>query len=522
MNMATSFSPAPLLRLLMTPRALLVLLVPGSWAFGMAWIGTVARFNYRELEPGGESGIFGALVATMLLFLLTALVGVMVGEAAQEIFRRPLTHRLPGMTQRVSRGALLLGLLASTAALVCVQVSWGPAGWRLSAASDTLPTPLASFSIALLGFATGSWLLVRVGSIGSWILRWVGFFALAYVAQPLLVAGTRSSFLALVVVVLSLAIASQRFRISIVRKMAEGRAPTFFGSLKDLGTVGKQRAQLQAHTRATQLMPPRELERNQEGWSRAADFELRTAGNGLRTWHMAMAFAVYPIIMAGVSSLIPWLRSEMPLSGLVAELADDLLVGSDVSGTDRFGLDMSRLFYLNMASLVLTYVMTLIARLPFSNSSFSPISRRMQTQLVFRTVCTLGLGFTAAVLALGLGLGNLCRFLSDGSLSGKPVFAWTLSINLLVFPWLALCALHFRNAYRDSRLVRGTGLILLSIIPPQLLLYLLGTDVGIRWHNSLAATSSILLWLVYLLAVIGSFALLRLCLVRHFRRVDLV
>jgi hypothetical protein len=526
MNTAASFSPAPLLRLLMAPRTLLVLIAFGGCTFFVAWIGMVARFDSLKMGPGGERGIFEALIATMLLFLLPVLVGVVVGEAAQEIFRRPLTHRLPGMSRRVPRGALLLGLLASTATLACVQLLWGLAGWRLSAVGDTLPTPLATFSIALLGFATGSWLLVRVGSAGSFLLRWAGFFALAYGAQPLLVAGTHSSFLALAIVVLSLAVASQRFRISIVRKMAEGRIPTLFGSLKDLRTDEKKRAPSRDRRRTTHLMPPRELERNPAGWSRVTAFERRTAGNGLRSWHMIMAFALYPIIMVGIGPLTVWLRGETSLTGLMAEFADGLLVDSDVSRTDQFGFDEARLFYLNMTSFLLVYVMILVARLPFTNSSFCPISRRIQTQLVFRTVCTLGLGFTAAGLALDLGLGNLCRFLSDGSLSGNPVFASSLSINLFVFPWLALCALHFRNAYLNSRLVRGIGLLLLSVIPTLVLANqlasFLATDVGLRWHNSLAATSPLLPWLVYILAVISSFALLRLCLRRHYRRVDLV
>lgn len=509
------FSPAPVLRLLAAPRLLLVLAGGASWTLGAGWFGTMLRF--KTLQPGSstEAEVYAGLLATLLLFGVPALVGVVVGEAAQEVFRRPMCFRLPGVVRRMAGAARSLGLATCLLVTACLHLGWDGTGWWLGNEAPGGPGVLAAFSVALAGFAAGSWLLARVGYGWGWLLRLAGFLALAYAAQPLLAAATGSTVLALAVGAGSALAATQRFQRGIAARMAAGSVPTIFGRFCDWGH--NQHGRQAVRARDPGRLPPRApLGGNLQGWMRARYFEQRTNGKGTQTWQAITALAALFMAIGLVGPIMGWLLEhgeEAP--GLLLHLAAFLLGPPD--GAAPADLPAATGFFIALAAGAA--LQAFMAVTPLMGRILYPISRRMRARIAFRAALGVGLAHTAAMLLMGLGLGAGLLALEGAAWpAGLPPVAAIALMHLLLFPLYAVGALRLRLAASRRRLGRA------ALAYGLLLAGLLGILAGLQpaWETALEALPPLLSAALYAVLAAGGFCLLRAFLQRHYTRVDLV
>jgi hypothetical protein len=504
---AARLSPAPVLRLLAAPRAAVVLLGGAAWTLGGAWMGAMTRFTAMKPAQAVEGEVFGALIAALLLFGVPALAGLVAGEAAQELFRRPMTSRLPGIVRRVADAARALGLLACLACAAAVLALWGPTDLRLTEIGVARPGVIATLAVALAGFAAGSWVLARVGYGWSWILRLAGFLALAHAAQPLLVAATRWPVLGIAVAAAAVVAAELRYRPRMAAAMARGSVPTVFGPVRDWARREDWDERV-ASPAADRLLPNGRLGGDLRGWMRALAFEQRTDRNGTRTWQAIGWLAAISVAVGMVGPVIGWVLErggETP--GLAAFLAIELLGGSDAALPGLF-------IVLALASGLQAF----LAGTPFTPAFPYPLSRRMRARVAFRAAVTVGFGHHAAVLALGLGLGGLLAYLGGVAWpAGLPAIASFALIHLLVFPVYAAVGLRLRAAARLGRVwSAGIGYGVPLVVA-------LGAAAGLRseWEPFVEAHARIA-GVAYACAVAAGFALLRGFVRRHYAVADLV
>ncbi len=481
--LGTALDVRPITRLFVAWRGALAACLSLSWGLALGWVGYALRIG---AQPPDTAAGEHALLAACLAVAVPATVGVCVGEAVQELLRRPMTVLLPGLRARLRASALVLGSATALATALLV---------RLERDADALH---ALAALALSGYAAGLWLLLRIGSGWFWLARAALVLALVRVADSLLAGPLTSSAGAALAVLVSVAVIGLRFARPLARLGFASAIPTVFSSAWShrVDRDAARRELARAPARTAVALPPQRLGGSLAGWERAWRFE---HGGLLGHWLLlaVVAIAVGLTIASGMlatdgSFAERWKHGlEQAFLGLVG------WSGDSVSAAPR---NPSHFVAFSAAAVATLGCQPVVQRI------FLPIGRELRARLALRIAIRTSLVGTSLIgLAAGgsaLVLGIACAGTWP---AGLPVFARVLLLMLVATPWFQLAARALGSKPPlNLALAIGAALIL--------------ADLG--RSSLLAAPSAALVAGALALHVAGWIAVARY-LARHFRTQDL-
>lgn len=395
MNFA--LDPRPVTRLYASWRALLPVFVCGLWGLGAAWMVAVMGFNRVQDRTSDED--LAPRLLTVALVALPAMAGLLVGAAASEVRRRPVTRLLPAVHRRIERASEGLG----AAVVLLVALLLGP---QLEDAGA-----VASVALAAAGYALGLFALAPSQGSLVWFVR-VGLLLGAYAfARLLLTALDASPFAASVC--LAAAYGAHRVRFGAVQRVAPRMASehSLFTN-RPVAVGGEHDAAVSRSLGAlAPTVPPHADPR--ERWRALARFELAARGAGRGTWFLlgiALCVGCVPSLFDAA------LRGAWPgsLAALAKGVHDTLAKGH--------GNPMARAVDgVPLAAAAVVFLATFVGRSVLRGGTWRPLPRRLAARLELeRHVRIVG-----AVTLLSLSLGAVL-FVTAGLVTDRlllPDFA---------------------------------------------------------------------------------------------------
>ncbi|MBI1381296.1 MAG: hypothetical protein GC161_09415 [Planctomycetaceae bacterium] len=507
-----------LVRLVASPRTLVVVLGAAAWTLGAGWMAAMVRFGSGGYGNAEEQRYFNGLVVALVVFALPAMCGVVVSEAIQELLRRPLTNRLPAIAQRTGAAASTLALLVAVVLGVLGYFVSSPQSLLLGPTEGTRPTLLGFVALALLGYPAGAWLRAQLGPRFLGLVFFALFLGLAYVALPILNLASDSAVAGTAIAMLGSAGTWTRFHPRLCERVAKLGMPTTFQFLS--GLTGGRGAKVELLGDGGLRLPAGASGGSVRGWWTAHRFEQHTLRRSLGKdsglfWLAAGAFAACFV----ESSLKTLFGVEGTISVLGIEATGS--TARDLLGGVRGGLDLAFESALRGALLIVggsVVVVALQASAPLLGRFPYPIARRQRASLTMLVAART----LAVYLALFAGVALLARvwilpLLGVDSAPGVPPILRLFLVQCALFVPYLLLSLWTRDRLRRGRRWTSFGLLVLGMV-------LLFASAGSLQHWADADLWNS--WWQVSLCLIGAlvlgFSLLAVVLSRYYRRCDLV
>ena len=480
---------APVARLVVTRRTLLPLVGLSSCAAFLAWVAAMMRMDGGS--PPAADARLGPLLAGSALVFLPAVVGLVTGDALEQLARRPALRLLPDLQRR------LLVAQGLVACLACAPLAVVAGALRSGLG------PLEALGPSLVGFALGA--LFPGRSRNAWV--WLAPFAMLVLVEPLCRAARSPLVAAALALVAAGAVAAQ------VASLVRPGAPRERGVtwLWPFASRAARQELLRSRPSDPRLVPPARIA-DLAGWRAAHRFEQAAGPGALLTAGRTLQLVLVCYAIALLTPTLPALLEGQGWRPVLLR-ASEALVGP-LSGGARLEGHLASNFV--MVLWAAPAILSGLAAAPLLGGMLYPLARRERAELAFRVSLSSSARVCAAVLAVG-ALGTALASTAHGLPLPRrlPTFAWVALFGTLSAPWAQ--ALWLALARHVRRRPGKSAWTLILGLSASLVL------VRAAWALWLAVEPGIGVALVagYLVALAASLLAQRALLRRHFARCDL-
>lgn len=483
----------PVARLLWSRRVVLPMVGILSLAGILGWVGAMIRFSRVTPAPGDP--MFAPLVAASALVMLPAAVGLLAGDAIQQLARRASLRLLPALQGRL---IVALGVLAL---LTCVPIAICTVPFREELSLVTALGPAA------LGFSLGAFFPGRARKGPAWLVA----FALPALADPIcrLAAHPLAT-----VALLSLCAAALQFELRRLLRPGAYAGPGLTWLQPFAGPQARREADRAARQGKAEVSPPERIV-DGRGWFAAHRFEHRSITHSILAPAGTVKFVAVCFAVSMFTPVIQGLDADGPgFQGLFATIVEAFVGPFDE--VTRLGASAASTVV--VVIWVASAILAAMAGAPLLGNLLYPISRHAQAELAakiarrtsllaFATLLTVG-GLAGAVLLETLG-GRWPRAL--------PTFAWVALVGLATAPWVQVLWLALARRLRRSQNWRSWGVFFAGLALPVVVV-----SVAFEaWANKAGRPLTAPWILGYVVILVTGWLAQTPLLKRHFSRCDL-
>ncbi|MEZ6018327.1 MAG: hypothetical protein R3F49_24730 [Planctomycetota bacterium] len=436
---------APVWRLVWSRRLVLPAIGLTALAGFVGWIGAMIQFSRVTPAPGDP--MFAPLVAASALVMLPSVVGLLAGDAIQQLARRPSLRLLPALHGR------LLAALGALALVTCALVAACAVQFRAELSMVTALGPAA------LGFALG----VLFPGRARKGLAWIAALAFPVLADPLCHVAAHP-----LVTIALIAGCAAAVQLELRRLLRPGvNLEPGVTWLQPLGSQSARRSAKRSvvHGRA-QVAPPERVA-GRRGWLAAHLFEHRSTQNSILAPAGTAQFVAVCFAVSMVTPVSQGLGAGGPgFKDLIATVAEAVV--GPIEASTRLGWSASSTVVL--VTWAASAIVAAFAGAPLLGQWLYPISRRDRADLCVAITRRASLLVCVVQLALG-GVASvaLLATLDIAWQRALPTFAWVALVGLATAPWVQVLWLALTRQLRKQQGWRTWGLGFAGLALPVVL-----------------------------------------------------